>query len=145
MHKNGEFASHGPSTTARGRNFSNLTLDDEDAPDDRDLSPNVSEPKVRNVFFHMTHPESSPRDAVHSLFRWPSMKFAVIGYDNATDTLEGYLEFTCSLRFSTVQHRLPEAQVYLRMTLSLTLSFDSEALISARRSEPSHVKGIAMI
>ena len=45
VHKNSEFASHGPSTVARGRDFSNLTLDDDgDAP--REPSPNVSEPDV---------------------------------------------------------------------------------------------------
>ena len=71
------------------------------------------ESKVRNVRFQMTLPESSPRDIVHSLFRWPPMKFAVVGCDNATDILEGYLEFTCSLRFSTTQRPLLEGQVYL--------------------------------
>ena len=43
------------------------------------------------------------------------MKFAAVGYDNATDTLEGYLEFTNSLRFSTIQRRRPEPLVYLRV------------------------------
>ena len=73
------------------------------------------EPKVRNVCFQMTQPENPPREILNSVYRWPSTKFAIIGYDSGTDILEGYLEFTSSIRFSTIQRRLPEAQVYLRV------------------------------